>query len=88
MWLDGVQLIDQSYFPKKPWKNSPIVDVVIPALNEEASIALVLRELPDVRNVLVVDNGSTDRTTAVSKENGAVEIWGPHIYGTALVQYY
>jgi glycosyltransferase involved in cell wall biosynthesis len=48
--------------------------VFIPAWNEEQNLPAVLddvrRELPDV-NVLVVDDGSTDRTADVSREHGA-----------------
>ena len=48
--------------------------VFIPAWNEEASLPEVLddlrRRLPDA-DVLVVDDGSTDRTAAVAREHGA-----------------
>ena len=64
-----------------------IVDVVIPALNEEASIALVLRDLPQVRTVFVVDNGSTDLTAAVSAEHGATVVAEPQRgYGAACLR--
>lgn len=45
--------------------------VVIPALNEEASIALVLNDLPAVGRVIVADNGSTDATATIAAGNGA-----------------
>lgn len=50
-----------------------VVDVVIPALNEERSIGLVLGAIPvgTVRNVWVCDNGSTDRTREVAEGLGA-----------------
>lgn len=47
------------------------VVVIIPALNEEASIPLVLQDLPAVDKVIVVDNGSTDSTAMVAAEQGA-----------------
>jgi len=49
------------------------VDVVIPALNEEASLPLVLADLPRglVRRVVVADNGSRDGTARVAREGGA-----------------
>lgn len=47
------------------------VAVIIPALNEELSLPLVLRDLPPVGLVIVVDNGSTDRTAIVAAEGGA-----------------
>ena len=48
-----------------------LVDVVIPALNEEAALPSVLREIPRtlVRRVVVADNGSTDATAAVAREH-------------------
>ena len=48
------------------------VSVVIPAFNEEHSIAYVVRDfLPLVHEVLVVDNSSSDRTAAVAAAAGA-----------------
>lgn len=46
--------------------------VIIPALNEEAAIGQVVREIPPLAsNVIVVDNGSTDRTAERAREAGA-----------------
>jgi glycosyltransferase involved in cell wall biosynthesis len=47
--------------------------VIIPALNEEASIAKVIADIPVglVREVIVVDNGSNDATKKVAMEAGA-----------------
>jgi glycosyltransferase involved in cell wall biosynthesis len=52
---------------------APAIDVVIPALNEEASLPLVLAGLPrpPVRRVVVADNGSRDGTARVAREGGA-----------------
>ena len=47
------------------------VVVIIPALNEEASLPLVLEALPPVGTVIVVDNGSHDRTGEVASNGGA-----------------
>ena len=49
-----------------------LVDVVIPAFNEERSLPLVLGDLPRVRNVIVVNNDSTDNTASVAEGFGAV----------------
>ena len=59
--------------------NWPTTDVVIPALNEDRSLPLVLRDLPDalVREVLVVDNGSTDDTARVATRLGATLVQEP-----------
>jgi glycosyltransferase involved in cell wall biosynthesis len=55
---------------------SKSVDVVIPALNEEASLPLVLAALPrpPVRRVVVADNGSRDGTARVAREGGAMVV--------------
>lgn len=44
------------------------VSVIIPVLNEEQSIASVIREIPcdGVSEIIVVDNGSTDRTAEIA----------------------
>jgi glycosyltransferase involved in cell wall biosynthesis len=48
------------------------VSVIIPALNEERALPAVLAELPPgVDQVVVVDNGSTDRTAQVALRAGA-----------------
>lgn len=62
------------------------VDVIIPAFDESASIALVLQAIPQgwVREVLVVDNGSTDDTACVAARCGATVIGEPRRgYGSA-----
>lgn len=60
----------------KPSRSSLIVDVVIPALNEEETIGTVLRGLRDtgqpLRHIVVVDNGSSDATARIAEEAGAV----------------
>ena len=48
------------------------VAVVVPALNEEASIGKVLEAIPEwVDDIVVGDNGSTDRTVAIAEAHGA-----------------
>jgi dolichol-phosphate hexosyltransferase len=51
------------------------ITVVIPCLNEEQGIEQVLRRMPDfVDEVVVVDNGSTDRTSEIARGFGAMVI--------------
>lgn len=52
---------------------APSIDVVIPALNEEASLPLVLEALRStgVRRVVVADNGSRDSTADAASAGGA-----------------
>ena len=57
-----------------------VIDVLIPALNEQATVGDVVRALvqrsqtkgPALRHIIVIDNGSTDSTTVVAKAAGAV----------------
>ena len=54
------------------------ITVIIPCLNEEQGIENVLRRMPDyVDQVIVVDNGSTDRTSDVARSFGAEVIREP-----------
>lgn len=60
--------------------------VVIPAYNEEKSIGHVLEAIPKdwIQEVIVVDNGSSDSTSAVAKRSGAKVIVEPNRgYGNA-----
>lgn len=51
----------------------PRLAVIIPALNEERALPRVLADLPRDRleEIVVVDNGSSDRTAAVARAGGA-----------------
>jgi glycosyltransferase involved in cell wall biosynthesis len=64
---------------------SPRIVAIIPALDEEAAIGLVLAEIPaSVAEVVVVDNGSRDGTAAVARAAGARVVWEPRRgYGQA-----
>ena len=49
--------------------------VIIPCLNEEQGIEQILRRMPEyVDEVIVVDNGSTDRTGSIARGLGAIVI--------------
>lgn len=52
------------------------VTAIIPALNEEATIGMVLSAIPRdvVQQVIVADNGSTDATARIATEHGAVVV--------------
>ena len=70
--------------------DSPKV-VVIPALDEEASLPLVLADLAalpvSIAEVVVVDNGSADRTAEVAREAGATVLFeSQRGYGAACLR--
>lgn len=57
----------------------PVIDVIIPAFNEERSIGKVIREIPKdlVRHVIVCNNNSTDDTSFRALEAGATVVDQP-----------
>lgn len=58
------------------------VSAIIPAKNEEATIGLVVSKLADVVDeIIVVDDGSSDSTAAIARENGAHVISHPYSIG-------
>jgi glycosyltransferase involved in cell wall biosynthesis len=64
------------------------IGVIIPALNEERSIANVIRDIPrGVDEIIVVDNGSTDRTKETAQNAGATVLQEPRRgYGYACLK--
>ena len=70
-------------------QSQPLIKVIIPALNEEASIGKVLQDIPMaiVAEVVVVDNGSRDRTAEVARAQGATVLQEPERgYGAACLK--
>ena len=68
------------------------ISFVIPALNEEKAIKRVIKEIPVSKlqkmgysvEILIVDNGSTDKTGYIAKKNGATVFVQPvRGYGNA-----
>jgi len=65
----------QAMLVKRRMYKSQKITVISPCLNEEQGIEQVLRRMPDfVDEVIVVDNGSTDRTSDVARSFGAIVI--------------
>lgn len=68
---------------------SYIIDVIIPAYNEEQSIGKVIEEIPGelVRDIIVCNNNSSDNTGQVAKNMGATVVNASvKGYGTACLQ--
>ncbi|HEY8204853.1 MAG TPA: glycosyltransferase family 2 protein, partial [Pyrinomonadaceae bacterium] len=66
----------------------PFISVIIAALNEEESIAKVIEAVPRdlAGEIIVVDNGSSDRTAEVATATGARVIGEPRRgYGRAFM---
>lgn len=69
--------------------SKPIIDVIIPAYNEEESIGKVLADIPKelVRDILVCNNASTDNTKSVAQAGGAIVLDQPlKGYGNACLK--
>ena len=67
----------------------PIIDVIIPAYNEEDSVAKVVRDIPKewVRNIIVANNNSSDQTAKIAREAGAIVVDQPLSgYGNACLK--
>jgi glycosyltransferase involved in cell wall biosynthesis len=66
-----------------------IIDVIIPAYNEENAIGKVIQDIPKhlVRDIIVCDNNSTDQTSAVATAAGATALFEPQKgYGNACLK--
>ena len=67
----------------------PVIDVIIPAYNEEKSIGLVLADIPRnlIREVIVCNNASTDQTADAARRGGATVLEQPQKgYGSACLK--
>ncbi len=68
---------------------SEIIDVIIPAFNEESAIADVINDIPKayVRHIIVADNGSKDNTAKIAEQAGAIVVHEPNPgYGAACLK--
>lgn len=66
-----------------------MVDVVIPAFNEQNAIGKVLKDIPAkwVRRVIVCDNNSSDKTARIAQKMGAIVVSEPRPgYGYACLK--
>ena len=60
-------------------EEKPILDVIVPAYNEEKSIHLVVKDIPNelVRDIIVCNNASTDKTAENAISAGAIVVDQP-----------
>ncbi len=58
---------------------APLIDVVVPARDDAATLKALLRDLPHraIRSVVVVDRASTDRTAEIARDAGALVLREP-----------
>ena len=73
----GLQQDEPASIPRRRTAPSPRVCVVIPCLNEELGIGAVVRDFKAVlphSYILVVDNGSTDKTSQMAAAAGANDV--------------
>ena len=69
--------------------SKPTIDVIIPAYNEEESIANVLADIPKeiVREIIVCNNASTDNTAQIARKAGGLVLDQPKKgYGSACLK--
>jgi len=70
-------------------KNNPIIDIIIPAFNEENAVGNVVTDIPKslVREIIVVNNNSTDKTVVNAQTAGATVLDEPKKgYGNACLK--
>lgn len=80
--IEQLQKRGKSYFLQKGWGmqssiyNGKQLSIIIPAQNEETTIKQVILEARKIepKEIIVVVNGSTDRTEAIAKQLGATVI--------------
>ena len=68
---------------------NPIIDVIIPAFNEENSVGNVVNDIPKglVREIIVVNNNSTDKTANAAQAAGALVLEEKNMgYGNACLK--
>lgn len=67
----------------------PIIDIIIPAFNEENAVGNVVKDIPKalVREIIVVNNNSTDKTANNAKNAGATVLSEKNMgYGNACLK--
>jgi glycosyltransferase involved in cell wall biosynthesis len=66
-----------------------VIDVIIPAFNEQEAVGLVVKDIPKqlVRHIVVVNNASSDRTSEMARSAGAIVVDQPERgYGNACLK--
>ncbi|MGB0887244.1 MAG: glycosyltransferase family 2 protein [Vicingaceae bacterium] len=69
--------------------SNPIIDVIIPAFNEENSVGNVVRDIPKelVREIIIINNNSTDKTAVYATNAGATVLEEANMgYGNACLK--
>src|SRR5438270_9310180 len=66
-----------SRLPAPTNRGTPMIDVILPVLDEADAIPWVLARMPDGYRPNIVDNGSTDGSPDIARELGARVIHEP-----------
>lgn len=54
------------------------IAIILPAKNEESALPAVIKDIPtEIDRIIIVDNGSTDKTSSVAKKLGAEVVREP-----------
>lgn len=77
--LELTKIKNKGLKKKRKKSEKPLVDIIIPAYNEERNIELLLKEISQMNfpfnvEVIVVDDGSTDNTAKIASKYGALVI--------------
>lgn len=88
LFVDAIDfMVGIKKYPPVPTNYKPYVTVLVPAYNEEAVIRDTLESLAqqtykNIREIIVIDDCSSDRTSEIAKELGATVVKTPQNTGT------
>jgi glycosyltransferase involved in cell wall biosynthesis len=82
--------METEYFSSSQFKNKTYLVIIIPCVNEEKTIGKVVSSIPgtipgiNTIDILVIDDGSTDKTVSEAKKSGAKVVSHPQNMGVGV----